>query len=391
MKTIAVFGGTFNPFHIGHEEMLKAINELDYIDEVLIIPSKIPPHKSVDFLADDDARITMCELVASKYKKARVLDIEIKRDGKSYTIDTLLNLKNGYPQNKIFLVIGGDMAASFTEWKAYKEILDIAGLIVFSRTTTNMEDVTLSVNHLRNLGADIRIIVKEISNISSTQIRNNINNVEFLERNLPSEVFDYVLSNGTYSKKYDIEKFKEVLRKNLDDYRYEHSLCVADEAMLLAEIYGANKEIAYVAGLLHDVTKNFSELEHLKIFDSFGIILNDVTKKSKKLWHAISGSLYVKNYLGVDNDEIISAIRYHTAAKSDMSLLEKIIYVADFTSADRNYPDVETMRNLSRISLEDAMLYALNYTINELKENGSPIHPDTINAYNFLLNNKGEV
>ena len=74
-----------------------------------------------------------------------------------------------------------------------------------------------------------------------------------------------------------------------------------------------------------------------------------------------------------------------------MSLLEKIIYVADFTSADRDYPDVEVMRDLSRKSLEDAMIYALNYTINELAERGATVHPDTVDAYDFLINKKGEV
>lgn len=391
MKTIAVFGGTFNPFHIGHEQMLSEVCDLNFIDEVLLIPSKIPPHKSVDFLANDKYRMDMCRVVAEKYNKAKVSDIEINREGKSYTIDTLRTLNALYNDVRFYLVIGGDMVTSFTEWREYERILELAGLIVFSRTTTETENFNRSVMHLRNLGADVKIIDVEIADISSTEIRNKISDLLFLQKNLPKEVFKYLLSNNIYKNCLSIDDYKKILRKKLDDYRYNHSLCVADEAVHLAEIYGCNKDNAYLAGLLHDITKNSSAEEHLKIFESFDIILSVVEKNSKKLWHAISGSAFVKEMFGIQNSEIVSAIRYHTTGKSDMTLLEKIIYVADFTSCDRDYPDVDVMRALSRKSLEDAMIYALDYTIRELSEKGATVHPDTIDAYNYLINQKGEV
>lgn len=189
-------------------------------------------------------------------------------------------------------------------------------------------------------------------------------------------------------------KIKMLLSQMLDEYRYKHSLCVAEEAVRLADKYGADREKANFAGLLHDITKNYSCEEHLKIFNTFDIILSDVERASDKLWHAISGSVYIKEYLNVRDADIINAIRYHTTAKQNMSLLEKVIYVADFTSSDRNYPDVDVMRKLSDKSLEEAMTYALKYTIGELLEKGAAVHPDTLNAYNFLIfynNSKGEV
>ena len=190
------------------------------------------------------------------------------------------------------------------------------------------------------------------------------------------------------------KQIKKLLSQMLDDYRYNHSICVADEAKRLAEKYGADSQKAYFAGLVHDITKNYSREEHLKIFDNFGIILSDVEKNSDKLWHAMSGSVYIKEYLGVNDNDIVSAVRYHTTAKSDMTLLEKVIYVADFTSSDRNYPDVDVMRQLSDKSLEEAMIYALKYTIDELIDRDAVMHPDTLCAYNFLISNnnsKGEV
>ena len=182
--------------------------------------------------------------------------------------------------------------------------------------------------------------------------------------------------------KTDYEALKAILQKRLNEKRYYHSLCVADEAKRLAEKYGGDSEKSYLAGLLHDITKNAPDEEHLQIFKEFGIILSDVEQNAKKLWHAMSGALYVKNILGINDPEIIDAIRYHTTAKADMSLLAEILYLADFTSKDRDYEDVDVIRKYVDESLEKAFVYALEYSITDLVNQGRAIHPDTVQAYN---------
>ena len=177
-------------------------------------------------------------------------------------------------------------------------------------------------------------------------------------------------------------EYKEILQKRLTPKRYNHSLCVADEAVRLAKKYGGDCDKAYLAGLLHDVTKNATEEEHLHIFSQFGIMLNDVEKNAEKLWHAISGAAYAQYVLGVDDSEIITAIRYHTTAREDMTQLEKLLYLADFTSADRDYDDIDIMRQKVEISMEAALDYALSYTINDLVSRGKALHLDTVKAYN---------
>ena len=188
----------------------------------------------------------------------------------------------------------------------------------------------------------------------------------------------------------NFDSYKSIIRDLLDDYRYNHSLCVAEEAKRLAILYNEDVENAYLAGLLHDITKNFTIDEHLNIFSKFDIILSDVEKKSIPIWHGISASAYVKHILGINEEKIISAIRYHTTAKSNMSLFEKLIYLADYTSADRNYPDVDVMRRLVNESIEEAMLYSLKYTIKDLISKDRAVHPDTLNAYNEIILNKME-
>ena len=180
----------------------------------------------------------------------------------------------------------------------------------------------------------------------------------------------------------NIENYKNILKTRLNEKRYYHSLCVAEEAKRLAEKYGGDSDLCYLAGLLHDITKNSPEEEHLKIFETFGIMLNSIEKNAKKLWHAISGEAYIKFMLNIDDTVLLDAVRYHTTAKADMTLTAKILYLADFTSADRDYDDVEVIRGLVDESLESAFVYALQFSINDLVEQKKAVHPDTLAAYN---------
>ena len=183
----------------------------------------------------------------------------------------------------------------------------------------------------------------------------------------------------------EYKEYKALLSKRLNEKRYYHSLCVADEAYRLAERYGASKEKAYLAGLLHDITKNSPVEEHLNIFDTFGIMLSDIEKSTVKLWHAISGAAFVRYILNIDDEEIIEAIRCHTTAKAYMSPLDKVLYLADFTSRDRDYDDVDVMRKLVDESMESALTYALKYTIADLIDRDRAVHPDTFAAYNQIM------
>ena len=188
----------------------------------------------------------------------------------------------------------------------------------------------------------------------------------------------------------EIEKVKQLLASMLDEKRYFHSLSVADEAKRLAIKYGADSEKMYFAGLVHDITKNLSNEEQLKLLNKGGIMLTDAEKASPKVWHGISGSVYLKYNLNIIDDEILSAVRHHSTAKENMTLAEKIIYIADLTSLDRNYPDVDYLREIVNYNLDKAIIYALSFTIKDLAGKNLPIHPNTVKAYNYLLLNSEE-
>ena len=179
--------------------------------------------------------------------------------------------------------------------------------------------------------------------------------------------------------------YKKHLEKMLPPARLHHSYCVAEQAKKLAKLYGADDHKAEVAGLWHDITKALSPDEQLKIINKADIKLDNIQRASVKLLHSISGSVYIVKHLGIKDPEIISAVRYHTTAKANLSLLEKIVYLADFTSADRKFSDVAYMREVVERSLDEGMKIGLAYTIKDLLKISSPIHPDTFLAYNYYI------
>lgn len=178
------------------------------------------------------------------------------------------------------------------------------------------------------------------------------------------------------------EEFLEEIKKRLSEYRFYHSLNVAEEAKRLAKKYGANEEKAFTAGLIHDIMKDTDYEIQKKIIEDFSGEMTAVELANPKIWHAMSGEAFLRKELNVTDEEILSAVRYHTTAKANMSLLEKVIYIADYTSAERDYPDVDVIRQKAEKSLEEAMLYGLQFTINENVAAGRVVHPDSIHAYN---------
>jgi len=184
---------------------------------------------------------------------------------------------------------------------------------------------------------------------------------------------------------YNIKEYTELIRKYLSDYRFYHSLCVAESAKMLAKRYGADEEKAETAGILHDIMKESSAEEQLAVIEKAGMHITELEKSSLKFYHQISGAAYAKAILGIDDDEIIGAIRYHTTGRSDMSLMEEIVYLADFISADRDYPDVDIMRQKTEEGKEQGLLYATRHSICSVAQKGDILHPDTVNAYNWLI------
>lgn len=181
------------------------------------------------------------------------------------------------------------------------------------------------------------------------------------------------------------QEYIDLLEKRLNPKRFVHSLNVAKKAREMAEKFGADTEKAYLAGLLHDICKNDSKENMLQIFEEFGIMLDDVQKASFKLWHAIAGALYIEHKLGITDSELLDAVRYHTTARANATLMDKILYLADYISDERDFEGVDDLRKDLEIGLDYCYKSALKMSILDLCEIDKPIHTDTLNAYNSAV------
>lgn len=190
--------------------------------------------------------------------------------------------------------------------------------------------------------------------------------------------------------KPDRQEILELLHRRLSAKRYTHSLNVAVRAASLARLFGANEGKAEFAGLVHDICKDMTHGELLEMIRGAGVEPAREVLASPQLYHAIAGRCYVESELNVSDEEILNAVRYHTTGRAGMGLLEKVVYLADMTSADRDFPEANDVRALSESSLDAGMLFCMRYIIPELVIKNRPICPDTLACYNDALLNAQE-
>ncbi len=391
MKKMGLFGGSFDPIHSGHMAMATRLADALGLDGVVLMPTYIPPHKIKETMAPAEDRLAMCALAVAEDPRLTVSRLEIDREGASFTVDTLLALQQQQPDTQWYLFTGADMFCTLRTWYRFEEIAGLAVLCTVPRGDIDAAHLQEYAAELEQLGARCHVEQQPVMPVSSTELRRRVVAGEALTGLVSPAVEAYIAEKGLYrgdagmTSRSRNDQFRDIIRARLSDYRYRHSLCVADESARLAQKYGADTATMYTAGLLHDILKDTPANAQLQILQDFGILLDGVAKVVPKLWHAVSGAAFIEHILGVKEPAILQAVRYHTTGRAGMSLEEKILFVADFTSADRDYPDVGEMRRLADVSLEEAMVYGIDFTIRDLLAGGQPVHPDTLAAYNEIV------
>lgn len=381
MKKIGVFGGTFNPIHNGHIRIAKEIKRLAELDDVLFIPTNCPPHKEVMEDVGAEHRMKMCKLVCEELGDGfEACDIELRRGKISYTFDTLTELKAQYPEDELYLIIGSDMLASFTKWREWERILSLAGICAAGRISG--EKLESAADVLRRAGGKVLIFDIDPIEVSSTEIRKKAARGVDIKSDVPQKVYDYIKKEKLYEDRY--AEVRSVMKELLTKKRYLHSEAVALRAVELSVIYGVNFEVeekAYFAGLVHDICKDMPSEHQLEIIKKGTLKITDSEIPSRSLYHSKAGAEYIISEFGVTDEDIINAVRYHTDARTGMSELEKIVYIADLTSSDRDYNDVEVMREISQRDKNEAMRYALEFIVGDLKRRGLVVSDNTREAY----------
>ncbi len=353
MKKTVIFGGTFNPAHEGHKNLLCQVMAKGY-DEAIVIPDKIPPHKSTSATFED--RFNGVKALFADMENVTVSDIENKREGKSYTYDTLTQLRALYPDKKFYFLMGSDMFLSLEKWYRAGDILNSTPIIACARTHDDFKKITEYKKLLeKNYNCDIIIYDINIIELSSTQLRSDL-----------------------------VKKIDAHNKANLSEKRYNHVMSVAKYAVYLSSFHGIDAYDAYVGAIAHDCTKYLDDKKQLEYFEKNNISLTDNDRESPKIWHQISGAHFARHTLGIQNDDIINAVRYHTTGRAGMSPLEKLVCLADSIEPTRDYDGVENMRILAKTDLNAALLLSFERLIEYVNIRGLSMNKTTLAARDYL-------
>lgn len=389
---IGIYGGTFNPPHLGHMAAAKAAVAALGLDKLLLIPAAIPPHKALP--SDTPApehRLAMVEKWADGMGAgAEVSALELEREGKSYTSDTLRAIRQTYPDAELWLLMGTDMFLTLHLWHEPEVILSLAGICAFGRTEQDGEALFAPQREQlqKNFDAKITTItLPGLVDISSTRLREQLENGGGGQYLLPS-VYGYILMHRLYGtksdlKNLDLNQLRACSYSMMRAKRIPHVMGVEEEAVKLAQRWGADPELARRAGILHDCTKYYELPEQLDICEEYGVRLDALEQKAVKLLHSKTGACIARGVFG-QPDAVYDAIFWHTTGKADMTTLEKVLYIADYMEPNRDFDGVERLRHLAYTDLDKAMLLGVEMTIQEMQQRQVPIHTNTLQARDWL-------
>lgn len=370
MIKLVLFGGAFDPVHVEHKSIYDAVVEELPFDEFIIIPSYNPPHKASERMTAFSDRLKMLRIA---FPNAVVSDYEYTSGKKNYTYETLNHFKTS--DNEIYYVIGGDSMADFMTWYKPLEIIKLATLVVCHRAgrENDAKEVIMTLREL--YGARIIELTYEGKDVSSTLIRYSISLNEDVSNEVPEGVKDYIFKQNLYM---DFRPLVDKIKAIESERTFNHSRNVALMALKLNAKLKLDNDKVFISALLHDVAK------HDK-----GVYAVPEDSLNTPVEHQFAGSEKVKT-LGIDDTEVINAIKYHTTGKPDMTTLEKLIYLSDMISKERDYDGVDELRRIVDKDFEEGFRACLKHNYDYLiaTKAEEDIYPLTVQAYNYYIKEK---
>ena len=378
---IAIYGGSFNPPHLGHVEAARTVASALAPDRLLIVPASVPPHKELaDGSPTAQQRLELCRLAFADIPGAEISEMELCREGKSYSYDTVRLLREENPDAQLILVVGTDMLLSFEKWYQFRYLLENCTLAVLARGEDHLDELRAAAAYLRTTyDADVTVLPHEPIAISSETIRERLE-TRGGEDYLSDAVYADIIRHRYYGARPSLPWLREKVLEHLDEHRVAHVAGCESEAVRLAMHWGEDPELAAEAGILHDITKSLSYDEQLQLCEKYGIINDNSELEAPKLLHAKTGAAMARELFGV-SDTVYEAIRWHTTGKPDMSLFEKILYLADYIEPTRDFEGIDELRELAFSDLDGAMVLGLGMTIDEIRRSGREPYVDTLDAY----------
>jgi len=392
LRSLAILGGSFDPIHYGHLRAAETVKEEFNVDKVVFIPTGRPPHKSSLGLNDIEHRYLMSVAATLTNPDFEVSRMELDRKGITYTVDSLTEIRKTCSMDiPIYFIVGADSLIEMHNWKDPENLFSLCSIIALSRVGIDINAAEKAMADLKaRYNAKIYFLHDFRFPLSSTEIRDKIKNNLSIKYLVPEHVETYIKKNGLYSDDnyethLDLAAIDEYLRKNLSPQRYNHTQGVADQAVKLAKLYNADENKAYVAGLLHDIAKEIPKEQKLTLCAEYGIEVDSIMHDQPDLTHSFLSAAIAKSLFGIDDNDMLNAISYHTTGRHGMSLLEKILLLADITEPNRGRSkEIDQLRQLAQVNLNKAVHMSIKIKLDFAVTQGKLIHPLSHDALTFL-------
>ena len=389
---LGILGGSFNPVHNGHLFLAdKAISALN-LDRVIFVPAYRSPFKldAKGMESSGSDRLLMLAAAAAGDPRYAIEDCEIVRKGVSYTLNTLEDIIERYlPDGKPALIIGDDLAADFPKWHGSKRILELADIVIARRLSGGESDKKIEYPYPHIF------IDNEVMDISSREVRQRISEGGSWRPLVPAEAraiieekrlygYDRISAKG-YSRTV-IMRIEAEARGTLSAERFIHSKNTAIHASDMCRRFNLDPMAGYLAGIAHDLAKQMSNKQVLKIVKSDKMGISAIEKDKPNLLHGRAAAVLLKDRFCINNEDVLEAVALHTSGSGKMGPLAKVIYIADKTEPSRNIEPA--LRKMCKEADLDAVLYAvLDKTIEKLRAKGAELSEGTLQ----LLNKKKEL
>lgn len=355
---IGIFGGSFDPVHNDHVGIVKEFKKVVGLDKVIVVPTYLSPFKG-GHATDGAHRKKMLHLAFKNLPYVLISDYELSREQKSYTYITVEHFKSLYPNDELYLLIGLDSLVTFLNWKNPQSILSCCTLCVAGREGYDLKNEESAFKE--KSGLDI-ISFSYDGVISSTYVRELLklgcSPIQFVD----FTVCEYIKTNGLYKG----DKLYSYLISALKPSRLFHTAGVVAQSISYAKKLGESVDKAHIAGLLHDVAKYEKAEDYPEC-----AIDKDVPSSVK---HQFLGAYIAQKKLGIKDEEILNAIKYHTTGRPNMGIIEKIVFVADLLEPSRNYEEVDYLRDMVNQDFESGFKLCVKRLLAYLNKSGDEIY-----------------
>lgn len=338
---IGILGGSFNPVHLQHIRMAAACLDQQIVDEVWFVPVFKPVHKPDSSLADFELRCKLLTRALYEHERMKLCRIEQELGGPSYTIITLEELQVRFPQHQFLLIIGGDSCRDLHSWKNIDRLCTMTEFIVIDRPGVKSGS--------GNKNAVLHHISCELSEVSSSAIRQSLMEKEFLIDELDSRVLFLILRSNLYESLG--ENYSELLDiiepvlKELPEGLIRHIEGVAELACVYAVLCKIDPRPAMIAGLAHDLFR-IADAEKIRdLTAKAGVILTPNEEKLPMLAHGAAAAAYLAGRFKAFPTDLFEALRWHTSPIDNLSDLARVLVVADTLEPSRGISEHDELRN----------------------------------------------